>query len=798
MRILKPLGAVAAWSVVAGGFALAPLATAVAAERESSGIEEIIVTTRRTEESIQDVPVSVTAFREEDLTRIAPKNLRDLDGLMPNVFIGMNTAGPGAGAIYIRGLGYADIEKTQASAVGVIVDGLFQASSTVGQLVDTFDVEQVEVNRGPQGVLYGKNTTGGTIVVTRTRPSTEEFGFKGSVSTGSYDEQVYKARFNVPLAETLAFKIGGIQRTSDGFYENDFQGGRAGAIDYQSYTASVLWEPTDDFSAQFTYDMIEDEGDIPPQDPRFDGPDPFRNLADFDEFQYADVDSYGLQLEWNSEWGTLTSITGRVESTDNVGQDFDGAYRDVFAVIDGEIAVPSPLAQLHTLRQQKYNTSTQELRWAGDINDAWSYQVGAFWMDTHLDFQQGTNQVVQTAVPLPPGVTCAMAGLGASAAPGFCQIGPLYSVQLSEENTESLGYFGNVTWQATDQIEVSAGLRYIDDEKDFATSFWPGDAETGGALNPPTQPLGDTPNLLVPEQNDSWNDTIAKLSATWQLNDSSNVYASFSQGFRSGGFSMRGIIPEQLPYDPETVDTWEIGSKNELMDGRIRLNAAAFINTLSDAQFSSVVTDNVTPGSPGTNTLVNNAGADIEIWGLEAELTALLNDYFTFIVTGGYQDDKSDEFQISSTRVGFNANGSACNAVTNADIWPNCPTVTVGGGALARTPEWNWSTTLVYGQEFGADYLEASVSARGQDDWVISGGATSANPEYEDGYTLVDARVAYQHRVDQRDSLITVALVGKNLTDEEYREQTLPLGADGGFQGWAPPLTWAVELTWDH
>jgi outer membrane receptor protein involved in Fe transport len=206
----------------------------------------------------------------------------------------------------------------------------------------------------------------------------------------------------------------------------------------------------------------------------------------------------------------------------------------------------------------------------------------------------------------------------------------------------------------------------------------------------------------------------------------------------------------------------------------------------------------VTVGSPGTNTIVNNANGDIEIWGLEAEMTALLTDYLTLIVTGGYQDDKSDKFEISSTRVGFNPNGSGCNAVTNADIWPDCPLVTVGGGALARTPEWNWSTTLVYGQEFGADYLEASVTARGQDDWVISGGATSLNPEYEDGYTLVDARIAYEHKLSGKEDTVTLSLVGKNLTDEEYREQTLPLGNGGGFQGWAPPLTWAVELVYNH
>jgi iron complex outermembrane receptor protein len=341
MRRLKSLGAGAACSVLAGAAVVAPLAGAVAAETARPAvIEEIIVTSRRTAESLQDVPVSVTAFRQADVERIAPRTLRDFDGLAPNLFIGMNTAGPGAGAIYIRGLGYGDIEKTQSSAVGIIVDGLFQPSST-GQLIDTFDVEQLEINRGPQGVLFGKNTTGGTIVVNRVKPELGRFGVNASAQLGRFDEQTYKARVNLPLGETVALKLGGTKRDADGYFRNITRGGSAGDVDYGAITASVLWAPTDNLTAQLTYDRIRDRGDIPPQDPRYNGKNPFINEADYAEFQRYDVNSYGLQLEWATDFGTLTAITGWVRSTDVVGQDFDGSTR----------AAPTvPLAQLHTLR----------------------------------------------------------------------------------------------------------------------------------------------------------------------------------------------------------------------------------------------------------------------------------------------------------------------------------------------------------------------------------------------------------------------------------------------------------------
>ena len=797
MRKLTPLGVVAAWSALAGSFVMTPIAAAVAAERDSSGvIEEIIVTSRRTEESLQDVPVSVTAFTEADIARVAPRSLRDFDGLMPNVFIGMNTAGPSAGSIFIRGQGYADIEKTQSSAVGVIVDGLFQPSST-GQLIDTFDIEQVEVNRGPQGVLYGKNTTGGTIVATRVKPNTDRFGFNGSFLTGRYGEAIYKARVNVPVTDTFALKVGGTQKNSDGYYENLTTGKDAGKVDYDSYTVSALWTPTDSITAQLTYDRIDDSSDIPPQDPRYNGPDPFENEADFNEFTSYEVDSFGLQVEVATDMGTLTSITGVVTTNDTVGQDFDGSTKQSTAV---------PLVQLHTLRAQDYDNFSQELRWAGDINDQWSYQVGGFYMETELDFQQGTNQILQ----LPP-VALGLEGCIPGVIPpnpntnALCQVGPLYSVQKSTEDTESLGYFANLTWQATDQLELSAGARYIKDDKDFGTAFFTGTPVGGKPLAPPTQATGNA-NLSVPESGDSWNDTIYKFTASYALSDISNVYASYSQGFRSGGYAMRGIDSRFQTYDPETVDAWEIGSKNEFLDGRLRVNLAAFATLLEGAQFSSVLTDS-RPGGPGTNTIVNNAAGDIEIQGVEAEITALLSDNFTLIVAGGYQDDKSDEFEISSERVaGLNpVAGTGCNPTENPQFFPSapsfspnsCPLLTVGGGALGRTPEWNWATTLVYSQEIGANFFDASVTARATDEWVISGGATSTNPEYEDGVTLIDARVSYEITL-QDDRNVVLSVIGKNLTDEEYREQTLPLGANGGFQGWAPPMTWAIEVVWNN
>jgi iron complex outermembrane receptor protein len=174
-----------------------------AAEQAASGmIEEIVVTSRRREESVQDVPLSVTAFGEEGLERFKPTTFRDFDGMAPNMYMTESAAGPSVAGIFIRGIGYSGIEKTQSPQVGMIVDGL-QMGSTTGALIDMFDVESLEINRGPQGVLFGKNTLGGNIVVNRVRPQFNDFGVKVSAEVGNHDMTQFKGRVNIPLVSDM-------------------------------------------------------------------------------------------------------------------------------------------------------------------------------------------------------------------------------------------------------------------------------------------------------------------------------------------------------------------------------------------------------------------------------------------------------------------------------------------------------------------------------------------------------------------------------------------------------------------
>lgn len=700
----------------------------------------------------------------------------------------MNTAGPGASAIYIRGVGYADIEKTQSPQVGVIVDGVEIGSST-GQLIDVFDVESIEVNRGPQGVLFGKNNIGGNIVVNRARPDFEKFGAKFSVEGGNFDMTNIKGRLNIPISETLALKIGAINRRRDGYYDNRTLNRSAGDVDFQSQTVALRWQPNDRFDGTLTYDRLHDRSQIPAQDPRFDGDNRFVNRADKQEPTKYDFNQLGLRFDWDlTDKLTLSNITGWNDSRDQVNQDFDG----------GSIAgTASPFAQLHTLRDQDYDVLTQELRLSYAINDNIDVTGGVYYFESTLDFNQDTNNVLQLpgfALGLPTGVPCAAADLRANPTVGdaLCQLPNARSSQIASEDVESRAFFGSINWRPTDNLELVFGARYIDEKKD-ATNFYldysDGTYDTGGTAQEFSfvggVPTGQSTPYSV---SDSWDDTIITASANWAFSDSSRVYASYSEGFRSGGFSIRNAgSPDTAPFDPETGEQIEIGLKNDLFNNRLRANIALFQLKREGGQFSSIIP--LPPGQiPGTTTLINNGGKNTTE-GVEVELSWSVNDYFTLIANGGLIEVDNESFSLP------------------CEIIDGCVTPVAGvldpPGTLrsfvqtedSRQPEYNYSTILAFDRELGGGFLSASAQYKKVGNFLLvnTGGGADQRLE-EGGYDDVSLTLSYE-RTFERGNSIKVTLWGRNLTDEEWKEQALFLGGPNtGFQGWGAPRTYAMEF----
>ncbi len=780
------------------------------------------MTSRQREESIQDVPISVTQFGEEAIQSIAPSTLRDFDGLTPNVFIGMNTAGPGASAIYIRGLGYADIEKSQTPNVGVVIDGVFVPSST-GQLIDTFDIEAIEINRGPQAILWGRNTSGGTIVVRRGRPQLGEWDARLLTSYGNYDGPGDGGAFkvqavaNVPLTEeTLALRVGYTFKDEQGYSKNLLNGDNRGAIDYQAINTKLLWEPTEALSLLFNWDWIRDRSDIPPQDARWDGNDPYINRSDRVPKEKAPYDVSVVSLEANYELpfgAKLTSLTAYWNSNDLVYQDFDAGRS--FPTNPTANDPQGVFARLHTRREQDFNVFSQEIRLAGELFDeSLHYTTGFYFSKETHDFTQRTERQLQidftslwnTFDPAPFVVPCA-AILGGAGFPvdgstvdptkKFCAETTQFAAQETAPRTTSWALFGSLEYEIpwVEGLRANFGIRYIKESKDFKTKISP---ITNNTL---VGSVFGAPILSLPVQHKEWDDVVFEAGGSYEVLDNLNTYYRYSQGFRSGGFSLRGSQPSptaadprswSLTFNPETVSSHEVGVKSSWLDGRLVANLAGFFESIEGGQGSSIING---VSAVGTDTLILNGGTT-EIYGLELQSSLEVLEGLNVDFTLGWQTGEGKGSVQSSHNLPAPAGDTLCNATSGLpkanQNESTCPTISFASGSdLARTPELTWSIGASYRLSVGPGELILGSRVRHNDFfWIIpraidpNTGAVINTPVPQNGYTLLDANLSYEFQVQEH--TLRVGFVGHNLTDKQYKEQELPLGP-GGFRGWGPP-----------
>lgn len=760
----------------------------IALAEDSADMEEVVVTSRRKAESVQDVPLSVTVFGEEKIKQLKPATLRDFDGLAPNVYIGMNAAGPGNSTIYIRGVGYPGSEKTQSPQVAVIVDDVQMGSST-GALVDVFDVESIEINRGPQGVLFGRNTIGGNIVVNRVKPQFNEFGIAASAIVGNYSAETIKARVNIPLIDdVLALKIGAISREADGFYDNLTIGGDQGDIDFASQTLALRWAPNDQIDAILTYDRIDDNTEITPQDSLTNGDNRFKTFADKETPTSLEVDQISLRVNWDiTENLTLTSITADNSGTDKTQSDFDGGSINDLSV---------PIVQLHPLREQNFDYFSQEIRLSGSITEDLDFMVGYSYYDSELEYVQFTNNILQfplVALPtlgFPANVPCPALGLRDHPVIGgvFCQFPNQRSTQFAGEDVESSALFASLTWRPTDDLEFLVGVRRIDEEKDGNNRYLdhsdgmfdlPGDNEHDFSADPQTPGASYTVS-------DEWEDTITTASAKWAFRDNAQAYISYSEGFRSGGFSIRSVTAANAPYDPETAEQIEIGIKSNWLEGTLLFNLAYYQLDREAGQFISIVT--LPPGSiPGTNTIINNGG-DNETTGWELETAWNINDNFSLLLNAGTIDVDNGAFTLPCDDVDACAGGDPSGTIRN-----------LGGDSDSRQPDSSYSATLAYRQEVGPGLLSVNTGYKKVGDFLlVNTGAGPNNRLFEGDYGQWDAQIGYDMQLNNDDTL-SFSLYGKNLGDTEFKEQALFLGGPtSGFQGWGAPRTYAFEVRYSR
>jgi iron complex outermembrane receptor protein len=539
------------------------LAVAVAAPAYGQQLDEIVVTARKREESLQSVPVAVTALTAQDFTRQNVVSLQDLNLGIPNVTITQNTGLPGAAQVYIRGIGQDDSTFTAEQGVGLYVDGIYIGKQN-GALLDLMDFERVEVLRGPQGTLYGKNSTSGAIKFVTRRPDLDQPVYKADLITGSRSRLDARVSVSAPLVPgTFAIKADAFRRQNDGFVRDvSTNQPRADLNNLQRAGGRLAgqWQPAEPWTVYAAADFMRDTSNIfvPTSILTVNG----QFIPRYgDEYTVTrgvpniyDLKRFGSVLEIAYDLGpaTLKALSGYREIEEDLGQDADG----------NELVVGVDLIQ--TL---SYHQFSQELQVTSNGSPRFAYTAGLYFfrdvstMDAQNLFQRTNNQ--------------------------------------NQQVSKSYAAYAEGSYKLTDELTLSIGGRYTRDEKDM--TFNRAYSRTTGAL------LFDAPG------SPSFSDFSPRASLDWRAAEDVLLYLTYSKGYKAGGFSAgrpSSLSQATAVFEPEEVTSYEVGAKSELFDRRLRANLALFYNDYTNLQLSYFA-----------NGLFNIATADSKIRGAELETT---------------------------------------------------------------------------------------------------------------------------------------------------------------------------------
>jgi iron complex outermembrane receptor protein len=685
---------------------------------EAITLEEVVVTAQKREQNLQDVPVAVTAFDSAALEKSGIQDVTELQKKAPNVTMQVSRGTNSTLTAYVRGIGQADPLWGFEPGVGLYVDDIY-LSRPQGGVLDVFDVERIEVLRGPQGTLYGKNTIGGAVkYVTKRLTGEPELSLNAAV--GSYNQRDLKVSGQLPLIEDKLFFGASVAKFErDGFGEFLQSGDDNYNKDLMAARVSLEFLPTDDVSVRFSADKTKDDSNAK------GGYRMTQSLLNPAEANPSDVFDSNADMDTkNSVESSGTSVIVAWDVNENYTFKSISSYRegDTFTNIDFD---NTSLASLHVPAIYSDDQITQEFQisYSGDDLDV----VGGIY------YYEGTASGAFDVL------------LGAFNPSGAFDpsTGEFNALTAGTVDTTSYAAYIHATWVISEALSLTLGGRYTQDEKEAevykAAMYVDGmSSQLGGTtLSILGAPSTDYNN------DESWNQFSPKVSVDYSFRDGLMGYASYSQGFKSGGFDMRGDAtknPDTVNgYDPEIADTYEVGVKSELFDGRVRVNAAAFYTDYTDMQVT--VQQSSDGGSNFVSSVLNAGSADIR--GFEVEAMAQVTDHLSATLMAGYINAEYEEVE----------NQTAAGVEDIADQW-----------SFANTPEKVASVSLNYDRTLdqGGD-ISISVGASYRSETQIFPQVESLIDE--NSYTLWDASAVWY----SPDEHWTVGLHGKNLTNEEYR-----------------------------
>jgi len=593
------------------GFAFALPAVALA----QNELEEVIVTAQKRAESLQDTPISMVSLGADALRRLGIASVGDLTHHVPNLSMTPFPNSPNAPRLFIRGVGSGDPQVTTDTSVGVYLDGVYLARS-IGLGLEVADIERIEVLRGPQGTLYGRNTTGGAVNVVTVRPE-DKFSFGQEFSAGELSLLRSKTILNVPLNEQLLARLAYVKHERDGAVRNQGSGDDFGSYDKDGFRADLRWIAGELATVDYAYDRSEStfaghyyqlleanawfEGFLPTEDDRLDAarlPSPYQSGD-------SSSDGHTLTVTVPSAIGEFKSITAYRSLDESAYQDYSA--NEFISVIRNVVA------------DTDQDQFSQELQLVGSTESgALDYALGLYYFREQGDVYL-IDEIGLIALTLP-------------------------ATDVSAEN-EAWAAYAQATWHPSSESPwaVTVGARYSLDDRS-----------------------ADHRSLGV-EVDESFDEFTPSVTVSYQLDDTSSLYAKLVTGYKSGGFNIRAADFTK-PFEPETLTSYELGWKSEWLDRRLRLNAAVFYADYEDMQLDIVVPDQPNPALTQTE----NAGK-ASISGIELDLQALLAPGLRASLSFGYLDTEIEEVEGDDKDfwVLQNAPDSQVSATLDWDVWSN-------------------------------------------------------------------------------------------------------------------------------
>ncbi len=718
--------------------AMAAMASGSAYAQASKILEEVVVVAQKKgfAESAQDVPISISAFTGDQVEAVFAGNLTDIGLVTPNANLIDIATFPGVANFVIRGMGTVGQSIPSADpAVGVSIDGV-SLGTIYGVVTDLFDLEGIEILRGPQGTLLGRNVTGGAISLRTTRP-TEEFVSKVRFGVGNFGKTDASLLLSGPLNDKWGAKIAVLDKSNDAMFPAlNLPGGETGASETTLIRPAISYK-TENFDAVLIYEdgSIQADG-LVSNAFALDGvtlSDPFQRRETRQDLRgSSDLEWSQLTLESNLDifGGQATAVLGLRDLEQNGFSDVDGSNQ----------------RRLHFNNTGlEQDQSSFELRWAGSVSERVDLTAGVYFFDQEYTYNE--RRIIDIANRDHRGSS---------------------SIEHSTQ-----GVFAQADIALTENLSMTLGGRYTQEDKDASIGIIGDPNGVGDCANQvPILPDLISVNFAdcQPAQVDSedWSNFTPKVGLSWNVNNDVLAFASFTRGFRSGGYNVRFTDATFVtnpsnpnsrpgPYDEESVDAFELGLKTTFRDGRVRVNGSIFSNEFDDLQRTTL-------GSGGGQEIQNAASATIQ--GLELDLTLAATDNLVFQAGLGYIDASYDSFP------GIEA--TAVRPVRELEL-VLAPELSYN---LAATYDWNLSSSSYITGRIAYAYTDGTAS-------------NDANSVVTDDYDFIDASLTYKN-----DSGLKVAIYGKNVTDEIYYNFGINLvGSESFFI--TPPRTYGIEVSYE-